>query len=137
MILVDTTFLIDTLRKKSDIKTFLSTHPDEILFTTELNVFELYLGIYSSKVLKKDTQLRKSRLQRLEELISRLQILHFARKEAIRSAKILGKLTRLGQKIEFRDGIIAGIALANGITKVLTKNIDHFKRIEGLSVLSY
>lgn len=137
MILVDSTFLIDTLRKKSDIKSFLAAHPDEILFTTEFNVFELYLGLYSSKILEKNVDLMKKRIQRLEELISRLQILPFGRKEAIKSAEILGLLTRSGQKIEFRDGIVAGIALANGITKILTRNMDHFNRIQDLAILTY
>lgn len=79
----------------------------------------------------------KRRLQRLEELVSRLQILPFGRKEAIKSAKILGLLTQTGQTIEFRDGLIAGIALANGITTILTRNADHFNRIEDLTVLTY
>lgn len=39
MILVDNTFLIDTLRKKSDTKSVLEAHSGEILFTTEFNVF--------------------------------------------------------------------------------------------------
>lgn len=54
MILVDSTFLIDVLIKKSYVKSFLLGHPDEILFTTEINVFELYLGLYSIKNLEKN-----------------------------------------------------------------------------------
>ena len=137
MILADSTFLIDTLRKKSDIKSFLLKYPDEVLFTTEFNVFELYLGLFSSKILEKEADLRKKRLLRLEELLLKFQILQFGRKESIKSAKILGSLNRLGKSIEFRDGIIAGIALANGITKILTKNVDHFVRFENLQVVTY
>ena len=137
MILVDTTFLIDVLRKKTDIKSFLLDHPDEILFTTEFNVFELYLGIYSSKVLENDQELMKKRQIRLRELLLRLQILQFGRKEAIKAALILGQLTRIGKLIEFRDGIIAGIALSSGITTIVTKNIDHFNRIKDLKVITY
>ncbi|MHA1266170.1 MAG: type II toxin-antitoxin system VapC family toxin [Candidatus Helarchaeota archaeon] len=137
MILVDTNFLIDVLRKKQEIKSFLAANPDEILFTTEFNIFELYLGLYSSKILEKNSVLLKKRLQKLDELISRLQILPFKRKEAIKSAEILGTLTRRGQKIDFRDGIIAGIALANGITTILTKNVTHFNRIDDLTPRTY
>ena len=137
MILADTTFLIDALRKKSEVKSFLTQYPDEVFFTTEINVFELLLGLYSSKNLEENSALMQQRLARLDELLSRFQILPFERKEAILSAKVLGKLNRLGQKIEFRDGIIAGIAMSNGITTILTKNIDHYSRIENLQVVTY
>lgn len=137
MILVDTTFLIDALRKKADVRTFLINHSDEILFTTEINVFELYLGLYSIKTLEDNSPTMKKRLSRLEELLSRFQILPFRRNEAIQAAKILGHLTIRGKAIEFRDGLVAGIALSNGITTIMTKNLDHFSRIEGIKVISY
>ncbi len=137
MILADTTFLIDCLRKKTEVKTLLDSYPDEVLYTTEINVFELYLGLYSSKILKNNNKLFKQRKKRLEELLTKFQILSFARKEAIEAAKILGKLTREGQIIDFRDGMIGGIARINGISAVVTKNVDHFKRIENLIVINY
>jgi predicted nucleic acid-binding protein len=137
MILVDSTFLIDSLRKLPNVREFLQKNPTEILFTTEINIFELYLGLHSSKILEKDPDLFEKRQQRLEELINKFQVLSFRRGEAIEAAKILGRLYRMGKPIEFRDGLIAGIALSNGITKVLTRNIDHFNRIKEIEVLSY
>ena len=137
MILADSTFLIDSLRKKPNIKQYLSRNPNEILFTSEINVFELFLGIYSSKILAKDKSLYEKRKQRIEELISKFQILSFGRKEAIESSKILGILYREGKPIEFRDGLIAGIARSNGISRILTRNIDHFNRIEGIKAVKY
>ncbi|MFX0013698.1 MAG: type II toxin-antitoxin system VapC family toxin [Promethearchaeota archaeon] len=137
MILVDSTFLIDALRKKPNVRKFLQKNPTEILFTTEINVFELYLGLHSSKILEKEVALFAKRKQPLEELITKFQVLSFRRGEAIESAKILGKLYRSGKPIEFRDGLIAGIAIANGIKKVLTRNTDHFRRIKEIEVLSY
>lgn len=137
MILADSTFLIDSLRKKKIVREFLKKNPTEILFTTEINVFELYLGLYSSKKLEKDRNLFEKRKKRLEELILKFQILSLGRGEVIEAAKILGKLYRTGNPIEFRDGLVAGIAISNGIKKVLTRNFDHFNRIEGIEVLSY
>ena len=137
MILVDSTFLIDSLRKLPGVREFLQKNPTEILFTTEINIFELYLGLHSSKILEKDPDLFEKRQQRLEELINKFQVLSFRRGEAMEAAKILGRLYRMGNLIEFRDGLIAGIALSNGITKVLTRNIDHFNRIKEIEVLSY
>ena len=137
MILADSTFLIDAIRKDARVKPFLLAHSDEILFTTEINVFELYLGLYSIKTLENNPSLMKKRLSHLEELLFRFQILPFGRKEAIQAAKILGHLISQGNVIEFRDGLIAGIALSNGITTILTKNLDHFSRIEGVKVITY
>ena len=137
MILADSTFLIDSLRKKTDAREFLRTNPTEILFTTEINVFELYLGLFSSKILEKDQKLLKERIKGLEELILKFQVLTFGRGEAIQATKILGSLNRSGRPIEFRDGLIAGIALFNGINSILTKNIDHFNRIQGITARGY
>ena len=137
MILVDSTFLIDSLRKLPNVREFLIKNPTEILFTTEINIFELYLGLYSSKVLEQDPDQFEMRKQRLEELILKFQVLTFRRGEALTAARILGKLYRTGKPIEFRYGLIAGIAISNGIKKVLTRNIEHFNRIEEIEVLSY
>ena len=137
IILADTTFLIDTLRKKDDVKQFLIKNSSEILYTTEINVFETYLGLYANKFLEKKPSLLESRKIHIEELFSKFQILPFERKAAMESAKILGSLIRKGKKIEFRDGLIAGIAISNGIKKILTKNTDHFSRIKNIDIISY
>lgn len=109
----------------------------EILYTTEINVFETYLGLYANKTLEKKPSLLESRKIHLEELLSKFQILPFERKAAIESAKILGFLIRKGKKIEFRDGLVAGIAISNGIKRILTKNTDHFIRIQNIEIISY
>lgn len=137
MILADSTFLIDSLRKNLDVREFLEKNTSEIFFTTEINIFELYLCLYSSKILEKNQELFRKRIKGLEELILKFQVLTFGRGEAIQAAKILGNINRSGNPIEFRDGLIAGIALFNGINKILTKNFDHFNRIQGIEVKTY
>lgn len=137
MILADSTFLIDSLRKITSVKKFLLKNPTEILFTTEINVFELYFGLYSSKIFANSEDLLEKRKIRLEGLLSKFQVISMGRKESIKAAKLLGKLVRIGKAIDFRDALIAGIAMANGITRILTKNIDHFKGIEGIEVIEY
>ena len=108
-----------------------------MLFTTEINVFEIYLGLYANKNLENNPSLLDKRKIQVEALLSKFQILPFKRNAAIESAKILGNLIRKGQKIEFRDGLIAGIAISNGIIRILTNNIDHFKNIEDFEVIPY
>ena len=137
MILADSTFLIDSLRKITSVKKFLLKNPTEILFTTEINVFELYFGLYSNKILANSEDLLEKRKTKLEELLSKFQVISMGRKEGIKAAKLLGYLVRIGKVIEFRDALVAGIAMANGITRILTKNIDNFKRIDGIEVIEY
>jgi tRNA(fMet)-specific endonuclease VapC len=137
MILVDTTFLVDALRKKTSVMSVLRKYPDEMLFTTEINVFEIYLGIHSSKTLAQEPGILEKRTRKVDELITKLQVLPFARKEAIEAARILGELKRSGQMIEFRDGLIAGVAKANGITRVITQNEEDFRRVKGIEVINY
>jgi predicted nucleic acid-binding protein len=137
VILADTTFLIDCLRRKASVEALLVKYPGEILFTTEINVFELYLGIHSSRILQEDSQLFEKRVQTIKKLITRFQILPFMRKEALEAAKILGNLTRSGKPIEFRDGLIAGIAKANGISQIVTRDREQFERVENILVINY
>ena len=137
MLLADSTFLIDSLRKNSNIREFLRNNPSEIFFTTEINIFELYLGLHSSKILENDLSLFKKRVEGLEELILKFQVLPLGRGEAIKAAEILGRLNKSGKPIEFRDGLVAGIALFNGINRILTRNYDHFNRIRGVEVINY
>ncbi len=137
MILADTTFLIDALRKKVDVQRFLQANKSIILLTTEINVFELYLGIFANKILAKNPELLEKRILEIENLISKFQILPFNRQAVIEAARIVGNLILDGQKIEFRDGMIAAIAISHGITQILTKNVQHFNRISKLTVVSY
>ncbi len=137
LILADSTFLIDALRKRENVRKYLKANPTELLFTTEINVFELYLGIYSSKTLAGNPELLKKRQHLLEELLQKFQLVTLVRGGAIEAAQILGTLYRGGQPIDFRDGLIAGIARFNQVNKVLTRNPAHFQRIEGIEVISY
>lgn len=115
--MVDTNFLIDCLRKKVRIKLLLERYPDEMLFTTEINVFELYLGLYSSKILANNPILFERRRRQLEELLTKFQILPFTRRDAIETSRLLGKKLRNEKKVNLRDGLIAGIAYSNGFKR--------------------
>ena len=137
MILADTTFLIDCLRKKQGVLALLAQFSGEILYTTEINAFECYLGLYANKRVYGTPSLMSQRRRMLEELLARFHILPFQRRETIEAAAILGQLFREGQPIEFRDALIAGIARANGVTQILTRNPMHFERIEGIQVHPY
>ncbi|TFG21021.1 MAG: type II toxin-antitoxin system VapC family toxin [Promethearchaeota archaeon] len=122
------------IRKKVKIDSELD---EEILFITEITVYELYFGLFSNNILNKDPEKLQKRIDTLSKILSKFQILPFSRDESIQSAKILGQLKLDRKTIEFRDGMIAGSRFANGITKILTRNADHFDRIPGIQTITY
>ncbi len=71
------------------------------------------------------------------ELCHHFLVLPFDRKAAVKTAHIMGKLQIARQMIDFRDGMIAGISIANNINNVVTRNANHFKRILELKVIEY
>lgn len=132
MRLLDTTFLIDLLRNKEGAVLKAKELGYENLFTTEINVFEIALGVYY----KKEIDHRKY-LEQALNLLSRLTVLPLNRTSSIMSGKIAAELMRSGLEIESNDVLIAGIALSNGISKIVTRNKEHFNRIKGITVETY
>jgi tRNA(fMet)-specific endonuclease VapC len=66
-------------------------------------------------------------------LLTKLQIMPFSYKEALKAGEVLAGLYSTGQPIGVEDVMIASIALSNGLT-VVSANTKHFSRISGLSV---
>jgi predicted nucleic acid-binding protein len=129
MILLDTTFLVDVLRKDPDVTEWFNRTGEHPTYTAEINRFEIYLGLFS--FLKgRNTKSAIAKRTEVEHLFARLYVLPFDEKAAIEAASLLSKLRRKGQEIDVRDAMIAGTSLANGIKSILTRNENHFKRIE-------
>ncbi len=75
--------------------------------------------------------------QRLEEkILARLPVLEFGRDEALDAAEILADLARRGTPIGIEDVQIAATARVQGMT-VVTRNRNHFDRVENLEVESW
>ena len=133
MILLDTTFLIDILKRRDNaISKIIELSKEEKLATTYINIYELLLGIYSIKDIY-----HERKLQDIEKLLERLEVFTLNKQSTINSAKIGGGLALKGQIIGDTDNMIAGIALANNINVLVTRDAEHFKRIEGIKVLTY
>ena len=130
--LADTTLLIDFLRgKDSAVRMVEEIEMSGTLFTTEINVFELMIGIYAG------SENVEVHTQKMSGILSKLVVLSLDRLATIRAAKIAGDLIKTGQKIEGTDSLIAGIALSNGINEIVTRNKSHFDRISGIKVITY
>jgi tRNA(fMet)-specific endonuclease VapC len=68
-----------------------------------------------------------------KRILSKLTVMNFTYKEALKAADILAHLYSTGQPIGVEDVMIASIALSNGLI-VVTANTKHFSRIPNLTV---
>ncbi len=130
---VDTTYLIDLLRGDSSaVKKAKELDEEGGAATTAINLFEITYGVYRSKNID-----HNRRLSDVNRLFSRLDIFPLDARAATEAGKTLGALSREGKTIDVLDGMIAAIAVTNGCDTIITRNVDHFKRIPNLEVETY
>lgn len=98
----------------------------ENIFTTTINIAELYFGAYKSEKIQQN-------LVSLEVFIENVNILEFDVKASNHFGKIKATLVKSGKIINDSDIFIASIALSKNYTLV-THNVKHFERIEGLKI---
>ena len=128
MRLLDSIFLIDLLRGKRETNAIIKSR--EPLFTTQINMYEVIKGLFLLGV-------SSLKFFEIAGLFDNIKVLSLDDNSIIKSAEIYADLKKKGIEIHNLDCLIAGIALSKGINKIVTKNIDHFKRIKGLNVESY
>jgi tRNA(fMet)-specific endonuclease VapC len=123
-ICIDTNILIDYLCGESKAVTwFNSLDQTSELCTTTINVYELYIGGYI-----------ENSVDLIEALLSRLTIIELNSNYAKYAAKIQAYLIKTGQKIDFRDCLIAGMSMATGCV-FKTNDRKHFTRIPNLQLI--
>lgn len=135
MILLDTSACIDYLNGNNELKEVIEDQ-DELLHISSITVYKMNIGFERTKR-KISNQRYKQLYKPWVEFISPMEIFSLGFKEAETAAKIYDILESQGQKIDDNDVLIAGIMLSNGIKKIITKNIEHFKRIESLELITY
>jgi tRNA(fMet)-specific endonuclease VapC len=128
-VILDTDILIDLLRNKPEARITVAEMEKKLLIaTTTVNVYELFFGAHKS------SQKEKS-LQSTCTLLRRLPILPLTSKAAQEAGRIMAVLEAEGQSIGLGDVFIAAIAITKGFSLV-TGNCEHFKRIDGLSIIN-
>ena len=130
MICIDSDFIIDYLRGKKEAVDFLAGVSEEIV-TTEINVFEVFYGIYT----KKEISLKEESVA--DSFFEAIRVLSLDENCGREGAKIFSQLEKKGAVIEQNDCLIASIIIKNGVREIISKNKKHFSRIKGLNVLSY
>jgi len=129
-IALDTDVLIDFLRGKNSAVSFVKRLRDEgaHLATTIINAFELYWGAYRLGGAHRVTQ--------VDRLLNVLYVLPLTLSVVKVAGEEMAYLESVGLPVDVRDLLIGVIAKEHGYV-IATKNIEHFNRIRGLSILRY
>ena len=130
MIGLDTSAIIDLAKSNPEIKNLLQKNR-EPLATCIMNYSEIMFGIDFKK------SKRKEESEDYEKFFNSIFFINMTRQSSKMASKIFWKLQREGKIIGKFDCLIAGCFLENGITKIITRNVKHFERIEGLEVINY
>jgi predicted nucleic acid-binding protein len=114
--------VIDYLRQRSDaLERALARYDCALAAVT---VYELEVGFAHSP--------QQGTL--FEELVHAFEVLPLHQEAARAAARVYGQLRAQGLPIGVQDTLTAGTCIAHGVP-LLTRNADHFRRIDGLSVI--
>ena len=133
MLCLDSTFLIDLLKKKQDAVDKFNEIRDQDLLTTQLNIYEIKSGIYR----KFDKNVIQRELNVFNNVLPFISMLSLDAASIDKAAEISGELMNQGSIIQDIDILIAGICLVNNCKTIITKDVKHFSRIKGLKVETY
>ena len=129
MFLLDTDTIIFSLKGNEAIKLNLQKHIDNPIKTTAVTLMELYYGAYKSKKVA-------ANLARLKMIERNIEIISPDEKSAEIYGMIKAELEKHGTPLDDFDIVIASCALVHNLTLV-TNNVKHFKRIDGLRLVNW
>jgi len=128
---LDTSAIIDLLRRKPYIAEFIQSHPDDSFTTNTICIAELTEGVYREK-----SENIPSKLNQLKELLSSFsKVYKFDEKNGFTAGQIRAKLAKEGNLINDLDILIAATCL-NQNAILLTTDIKHFSLIPNLQLLT-
>ncbi len=129
MYLMDTNVLSELIKKRPNpiFLTNLGNTPADALFSTSICIMELRYGALK----RGNPQALWAKIE--QHILSKIRILPFSYKEAIKAGELLYHLYSIGQTIGIEDIMIASIAICNGLT-VVTANTKHFSRVPDLKI---
>jgi len=129
MIVLDTSFIIDYFR---GIKATydLVDEEDDIAITT-ITYHEIMTG------LKRKRSKREEKF--FKRFFSKVEILPFDVKAAEESSNIAARLMAIGKEVNALDILIAGIAIANGADKIITRDLDfeEIAKVSDINIVLY
>jgi len=127
--LLDTDTCIGVLRQQSGMVQRLSRIAPTDCAVSTVTVYELFCGVEKAQDPSKERQ-------KVERFVAAIIELPLDRAAAERAAQIRVELERQGQPIGPYDLLIAGQAVASGLTLV-SNNVGEFQRVGGLRLESW
>lgn len=128
--ILDSTFLIDVVRGSGDVAELIADlDASGTAFVSAVTTMELIEGVHLADATERERTA-------VEELLTGVNELPFDRECAIRAGRISADLSSSGEPIGVADVMIGATAIVHD-RPVVTRNVDHFERIEGLDVVSY
>ena len=129
MFLLDTDMVIYSLKGNEAVKQNLRIHINDPIKITVVTLMELYYGAYKSQKVT-------ANLARLKMIERNMEIISSDEKSAEIFGMIKADLENRGIPLDDFDIMIASCALVHNLTLV-TNNIKHFKRIDGLRLANW
>jgi len=132
---LDTTFLDALCKGDPGVGAMLDAWRDSDvqLLTTEMNYFELRIGIERLK----DRREREICRERLEKALMVVGVFPFERAAADLAVKRQVELYKKGRPAASTDLFIAAAAKAGGCSAIVTRNVTDFERIGLLKVVAH
>lgn len=129
--LLDTCFLVDLLRDAGAAKKKAEELDDEISVKAVSCITALELWRGALRCTKKEEEMKK-----IDELLHTVLQYPLGEQEAKKAAEIEVDLLQKGEIIDWEDILIAATALVHN-KPLLTRNIKHFSKIQGLQIEKY
>ena len=132
MVCLDTTFLVDLLRRKLEAEKKLNIlmRRSDSPCVTVVTVAELFYGAYKSENAEKEKI-------KINQALSGFLVLEMNEQGAEKFGQLLSALDKCGQRVNDRDVLIAAIAISKGEHIVVTRNAKDFAKIPEIVVESY
>ena len=129
--IVDTTFLIDILRRDRVAIARLRAleNQGETLWVPTPAIYELWDGVERGD--RPDEEAKK-----IDALLRNYTVIAFDAAAAAAAGRLAGELARRGTVLKNIDVMIGGIALETG-NPVLTRNAKDFEKIPGIEIVAY
>ena len=124
--LLDTNVCIAVMRGQDSVVSKLEAHAPGDCAVSSVTAYELFTGIEKCQ----EPERERAKVTRL---LSALQVLPFDEVAARRAASVRAALEAVGQACGSYDLLLAGHALALGLT-LITNNVREFSRVSGLAI---
>jgi len=128
---IDSTFLIDFLRRNEDATAVFEKEQGQFV-TTEIQVMEVSFSINH-----RGGHLMEARLGALDELTQGIKVLTLTREAGLDAGKLLSDTSKGGVLGFPGDALTAAVLKANGITEGYSANTERFDGYPFLKIVNY